>query len=42
MIVSYTFSKNMGIYGERAGAIHFITLDKESAKVVKNYKKKIS
>jgi hypothetical protein len=34
MIISYTFSKNMGIYGERAGAIHFVTLDKESAKVV--------
>lgn len=41
MIVAYTFSKNMGIYSERAGAIHFVTLNKESANVVKSLKKSL-
>ncbi|KAM3139472.1 hypothetical protein pb186bvf_008497 [Paramecium bursaria] len=31
MIVSQSFSKNMGLYNERVGAVHFITGNKETA-----------
>lgn len=29
MVVSQSFSKNMGLYGERVGAVHFVTSSKE-------------
>jgi aspartate aminotransferase, cytoplasmic len=41
MIVTQSFAKNMGLYGERVGAIHFIANDKDTAeKVILFYLKK--
>jgi aspartate aminotransferase len=34
MIVCQSFAKNMGLYGERTGAIHIVCSDKDVTKVV--------
>lgn len=34
MIVTQSFAKNMGLYGERVGAIHFVSVDKDTAEKV--------
>ena len=34
MIVTQSFAKNMGLYGERVGAIHFVAADKDTAERV--------
>lgn len=34
MIVTQSFAKNMGLYGERVGAIHFVCADKDTAEKV--------
>lgn len=31
LLVSQSFAKNMGLYGERVGALHVVTPDKDSA-----------
>ena len=31
MIISQSFAKNMGLYGERAGALHIVTSNKDTA-----------
>ena len=31
MIVTQSFAKNMGMYGERCGALHFVTSNKTNA-----------
>jgi aspartate/tyrosine/aromatic aminotransferase len=31
MLVSQSYAKNMGMYGERVGALHVVTPDKETA-----------
>ncbi|CAD8183917.1 unnamed protein product [Paramecium octaurelia] len=39
MIVAYSFSKNMGLYNERVGALHIVTSSQEiAAKVLSNLK----
>eukprot|EP01029_Cantina_marsupialis_P029540 TRINITY_DN781817_c0_g1_i1.p1 TRINITY_DN781817_c0_g1~~TRINITY_DN781817_c0_g1_i1.p1 ORF type:complete len:410 (+),score=87.84 TRINITY_DN781817_c0_g1_i1:44-1231(+) len=35
-IAAQSFSKNMGLYGERAGALHFVTSSPEEAKAIKS------
>ena len=34
MFISQSFAKNMGLYGERIGALHVITDNKETAEKV--------
>jgi len=34
MIVTQSYAKNMGLYGERAGALHFVCKSKETAEKV--------
>ena len=34
MIISQSFAKNMGLYGERVGALHIVTSSKETAQKV--------
>ena len=34
MIVAQSFAKNMGLYGERCGALHFVASSKEIAQKV--------
>lgn len=34
MIVTQSFAKNMGLYGERVGAIHFVCQNNETAEIV--------
>lgn len=31
MLVSQSFAKNMGLYGERVGALHVVSADKETS-----------
>jgi aspartate/tyrosine/aromatic aminotransferase len=31
MLVSQSYAKNMGLYGERIGALHMVTSDKDTA-----------
>ena len=39
MFVAQSYAKNMGLYGERVGALHIVTPDKEtSAKVLSQLK----
>jgi aspartate/tyrosine/aromatic aminotransferase len=39
MLIAQSFAKNMGLYGERVGAIHIVTPDKQStAKVLSQVK----
>jgi aspartate/tyrosine/aromatic aminotransferase len=40
MVVSQSFAKNMGLYGERVGALHIVCSDKNTADIVKKKKKK--
>jgi aspartate/tyrosine/aromatic aminotransferase len=34
MVISYSFAKNMGLYGERVGALHVVCNNKEAAEKV--------
>lgn len=34
MIIAQSFAKNMGLYGERVGALHFVTSDKDTCEKV--------
>jgi len=34
MIVTQSYAKNMGLYGERAGAVHFVCANKATAEKV--------
>jgi aspartate/tyrosine/aromatic aminotransferase len=36
MMISHSFSKSMGLYGERAGPLHFITKDSQSLPKIKD------
>lgn len=41
MLVSQSYAKNMGLYGERVGALHVVTPDKETADKVLSQLKQI-
>lgn len=41
MFVSQSFAKNMGLYGERAGALHIVLNSKETADKVLSQLKQI-
>jgi len=34
MFIAQSFAKNMGLYGERIGALHFVTANKETSEKV--------
>ena len=34
MVISQSYAKNMGMYGERIGAFHVVTADKDTAEKV--------
>ena len=36
MFVAQSFAKNLGLYGDRIGALHIVTPDKESAEKTYN------
>ena len=36
MIITQSFAKNMGLYGERVGALHIVCTDKPTAEKVKS------
>ncbi len=31
MLVAQSFAKNLGLYGERVGALHFVSVNKETS-----------
>lgn len=41
LLVAYSYSKNMGLYGERAGALCCVSKNNDSAKIVQSYFKKL-